>query len=508
MKHFHRLLGFFGILAVAVGLSGTAQAKAPLPVPKPAMLGAKAPATVAAALEGAAKAPAPQAEATPPSGISGWMVVDLDSGEVIDAAHADHPFVPASVAKLPTAAFALHALGADHRFQTRLLATGPIENGRLKGDLVLQGGGDPELDTDALLPLVQQLAAAGLHSIEGRFLADGSALPQQRQITTSQEIDAAYNPSVSALNLNFNRVHVKWDARKGRERLSVEAAAARLSPPAQTVRVHLASTSNAPAFTLHEEGGLEIWEMARSAYHGEAARWLPVKRPEIYAAETLRSLAADAGINLPAPHLGQAAAGGKPLALVDSRPLGPILQSMMKYSTNLTAEITGSAAARAVGVEVSTLLDSASVMNHWAAELAGFPQGDPGFHFPNHSGLTLESRASPRRMIGLLAALARAEGGSTIGLPPGIARYLDRRKLENAPPGLEIAAKSGTMSFVRGLAGYAITPGGRRLAFAIFSNDLAQRGDGPEKVNRPWLNRARSFEQALIRRWAMQVDAS
>ncbi|HLS19097.1 MAG TPA: D-alanyl-D-alanine carboxypeptidase, partial [Paracoccaceae bacterium] len=186
----------------------------------------------------------------------------------------------------------------------------------------------------------------------------------------------------------------------------------------------------------------------------------------------------------------------------------PILQSMLKYSTNLTAEITGAAAANIVGAKVSTLLDSTAVMGRWASELAGFPREDPGFRFVNHSGLTLESRVSPERMVDLLAALARADGGAATGLPHGIARYLDRRVVENAPPGLEVAAKSGTMSFVRGLAGYALTPGGRRLAFAIFSNDLAQRGDGPEKVNRPWLNRARSFEQALLRRWAMQMDAS
>lgn len=508
MRYSQRLLGIFCALALALGLGPAAEAKSPLPTPKPAAAAAQTPPVKAATKSSAAKTPAAPIVVTPPSGVSGWLAVDLDSGEVIDAAHEGLTFVPASVAKLPTAAFALHALGADHRFQTRLLMTGPIENGRLKGDLVLQGGGDPELDTDALLMLVQQLEEAGLHSIEGRFLADGTALPQQREITPAQETDAAYNPSVSGLNLNFNRVQVKWDARKGSEHLSVEAAAARLSPPAETVRVHLASTSNASVFTLREEDGLEVWEMARSAYHGQAARWLPVKRPEIYAAHTLRTLATEAGISLPVPLLGQAPAGAKPVATIESRPLGQILQRMLKYSTNLTAETTGAAAANRVGAEISTLLDSTAVMGHWASELAGFPRQDPGFHFVNHSGLTLESRVSPERMVGLLAALARAEGGAATGLPHGIARYLDRRVIENAPPGLEVVAKSGTMSFVRGLAGYALTPGGRRLAFAIFSNDLAQRGDGPEKVNRPWLNRARSFEQALLRRWAMQMDAS
>lgn len=512
MKCFRRrLFGSIGALALTFGLAGAALAEIPLPVPKPASISMKAPAAPAMAArpaENSGKAGIPRADPVAPSGTSGWLVVDLDTGQVIDSAEADLGFVPASVAKLPTAAFALHALGPDHRFQTRLLATGPIQNGRLKGDLVLQGGGDPELDTDALLPLVQQLAATGLRSIEGRFLADGSALPQQREITTSQEMDSAYNPSTSGLNLNFNRVHVKWDARKGKERLSVEAAAARLSPPAETVRVLLASNPNAPLFSLREEEGLEVWEMAQSAYRGRAARWLPVKRPEIYAAHTFRALAAESGITLPPALLGKAPGGANETAMVESRPLGVILESMLKYSTNLTAELVGSTAAKSIGGDFSTLRDSAAVMGVWASELTGFPHDDPGFHFVNHSGLTLESRVSPRQMVALLTTLAGVDGGSAAGLPAGIARYLDERRIEGAPAGLEIVAKSGTMSFIRGLAGYALTPGGRRLAFAIFSNDLAMRSAGPEQVNRPWLNRARGFEQALLRRWAMEADAS
>ena len=165
-----------------------------------------------------------------------------------------------------------------------------MRDGRVIGDLVLQGGGDPELDTDALAPLAEKLRARGLQSVAGELVADGSLLPQAREITRGQEIDAAYNPSVSGLNLNFNRVHVKWDARKGDELLSVEAAASKLSPRIDTVRVSLASTPGAPLFSFHERDGREVWEMARSAYRGRAARWLPVKGPETYAAEVFRQI--------------------------------------------------------------------------------------------------------------------------------------------------------------------------------------------------------------------------
>ena len=71
---------------------------------------------------------------------------------------------------------------------------------------------------------------------------------------------------------------------------------------------------------------------------------------------------------------------------------------------------------------------------------------------------------------------------------------------------LEVVAKTGTMNYVRGLAGYIATPGGKRLAFAIFSNDLARRTSDSERVDKRWMSRAKGFERALIRSWVIRVD--
>lgn len=494
------------VAAFVLGLAAPAQADAPLPVPKPAIALQSAPGEHPHRAARTATAAPARIDIAPPRGVSGWLVVDLATGRVVDEARADRGFAPASVAKLPTAAFALDMFGPAHRFETRLLATGPVRNGAIAGDLVLQGGGDPELDTDALVPLALGLQRAGVRSISGAFVADGSALPQVSQITPGQKVDAAFNPSVSGLNLNFNRVRVKWDARKGDKGLRVEAMAARLSPETDAIRVVLAGAPDAPLFAFHRQDGREVWQMARRAYRGQAARWLPVKAPETYAAEVLRAIGAQHGVTLPRPVPGVAPPGAGVLGMTQSRPLGEILRDMLTYSTNLTAEVVGSGASRAAGTDARTLAQSADVMNAWAAGVAGFPAGDAGFRLVNHSGLTLQSRVSPRRLVQLLVALARRAEMPEAGLPFGIARYLDIHPVADAPPGLLLAAKTGTMSYVRGLAGYIVTPEGRRLAFAVFSNDLASRGEGPERVDHRWLARATAFEQALIRSWVAQVD--
>ena len=448
------------------------------------------------------------------TGVSGWILVDLATGGVVDSANADRPFVPASVAKLPTAAFALDALGPNHRFETRLLADGAIGSGRLNGDLILQGGGNPELDTDALAELAQRLSQKGVRRVTGALIADGSALVQVPEIETAQAEDSSYNPSVSGLNLNFNRVHVKWDARRGRDELSVEAAAERLSPPVSHVSVNVTARPGQRLFALDTRGGREHWQMARRAFRGRAARWLPVKQPEAYAADVFRIVAGSHGITLGPARSARSPRAANVVASHQSRPLGPILRDMLRYSTNLTAEVTGAAATRSVGIAAQSLAESADVMNAWAASVGGFPVGDPGFRFVNHSGLTTGSKVSPRRMAQLLSAFARRQADPAAQhrvLPGGIAGYLKPHNVaaKDFPldyDRLAVVAKTGTMSYIRGLAGYISTPGGRQFAFAIFSNDLAARGGGAQRVNKRWMGRAKGFERALIRNWVLRFD--
>ncbi|MGC9420817.1 MAG: D-alanyl-D-alanine carboxypeptidase, partial [Rhodovulum sp.] len=94
-----------------------------------------------------------------------FAVADASTGEVLEVMNPVLGLPPASVAKSVTALYALDTLGADHRFATRVLATGPVTDGRLEGDLVLAGSGDPTLDTDMLGDLAARLHAAGLREV-------------------------------------------------------------------------------------------------------------------------------------------------------------------------------------------------------------------------------------------------------------------------------------------------------------------------------------------------------
>lgn len=507
----------WAVIAVQAGAG-----QVPVPVPRPETQAAaaataavfkKAPASsTTSAAAGTVAMPSVTARQ---SGRVGWLVMDLDSGAVLDSREADMPFAPASVAKLPTALYALDRLGPDYRFETRVAVTGPVRNETLEGDLILVGGGDPELDSDTLLPLVTQAKEKGFRHVRGQFLVDGSIGPRQPGIADDQPVDAAYNPAVSGLNLNFNRVRLEWDARGKAKTLRVSAQALRVDPDISGVRIAVADLPGAPMFSHAVEGRAEVWRMNEQGLRGKGARWLPVRQPEFYTGEVFQSLAATHGIALDPAREGVMPPGAEVIARQFSRPLAPMLRSMLRYSTNLTAEMVGLAATRAGGAAPATLAESAAGLNAWAAELAGFPVGDPGFQLVNHSGLATESRVSPRRMVEVLAAAARRHpqaGTRYPRLPGGVTELLKEynvavKSVKMDYKHLDIAAKTGTMDYVRGLAGYVVTPKGRRLAFAIFSNDIERRPDDPiRRVDRRWMAQAKEFERSLIRAWVRTLD--
>jgi D-alanyl-D-alanine carboxypeptidase/D-alanyl-D-alanine-endopeptidase (penicillin-binding protein 4) len=127
----------------ATGIAARAGAEAPLSSPRPP----ERPLAGTATAKAKAKTTGPSAdaliEAAKLGGEVSFLLADLTSGEVIAARQPDRQMPPASTAKSITSLYALEALGSDYRFATRLLATGPIEGGILKGDLILAGGGDP-----------------------------------------------------------------------------------------------------------------------------------------------------------------------------------------------------------------------------------------------------------------------------------------------------------------------------------------------------------------------------
>lgn len=418
-----------------------------------------------------------------------WLLMDVDSGAILDARAPDLLAPPASTLKAVTTLYALERLGGDFRFSTRVLVDGDR--------LVLEGRGDPVLDTDALAGLARQAAQAGLAPPRAFLVWPSWPEVEIPRIDPTQAPWLPYNPAISGLNLNFNRVHLEWRGGASSPTMTLEARGARLSPRAYTIGIRAVPRA-APLFAYDDSGAREEWTVAAGSLRQPGSRWLPVRHPARYAGDVFQTLARAEGLPLPNPEHGRPGPGAREVARHDSPPLDAIIAGMLEFSTNLTAEVLGLRASGADG-----LAASGAAMADW---VRGQGIGG-GFGFADHSGLSPGSRVSAAMMVALLAGPGRRQGlAARMHRAEAVAADGKRAAF---PDAVTVRAKTGTLNFVSNLVGYVEGPTGRRMAFAILCADAARREAAmgqelPAGVS-TWTTRARHLQTGLLNHWAARL---
>ncbi|MCY4333977.1 MAG: D-alanyl-D-alanine carboxypeptidase [Litoreibacter sp.] len=337
---------------------------------------------------------------------------------------------------------------------------------------------------------------AGIVSVDGKFLIYDGALPWVREIDAAQPLQVGYNPGISGLNLNFNRVFLEWTPEGNDFNLTLEARSERVRPAVSVVRAKIVD-GKGPVFTYSQSAAFEDWTVNKRALgRKKGGRWLPVRAPGAYAGDVMHTLARSHGIVLrPAERIAALPEGARLLASHKSPVLEDIVRGMLKFSTNLTAESLGLTASGA-----GSLVASGAAKSNWSK--ARFDVRRPGFI--DHSGLGDQTKLTAFDMVRILTG-----SDAQRLLQPLLKelRVLDAKGDLDTKSGRRIFAKTGTLNFVSGLAGYVTTPVGRDLAFAIYSSDLDRRSKlSRAERERPrgargWDSRARRMQQRLIARW-------
>ena len=344
------------------------------------------------------------------------LVVDAEGHDLL-AQNVDAPFVPASVTKIVTAWLALDVLGPDYRFETKFYLDAQRR-------LYVRGGGDPYLISEELAALAPDLLAATGKAPFSALVLDASYYPADLRIPGVEEDGKAYDALNSALAVNFNTV---FATRRGDEVRSAEPQTPitplaisefRARGPRGTGRISL--TQN-PAVSLQ------------------------------YAGELLSAFIARAGGKVDGPITpGAVPAGLEPVYVhKQSKPLSQVLTGLLASSNNYTAnqiflEIGGAKLGGPVSLAKSLQVAQA------ALEAQGLKEA---IHMEEGSGISRDGRFTARGLAKVLALFAP---------------HADL--LRGHDGGLN---KTGTMTGVRTLAGYADTKthGRVRFVFAGTSND-------------------------------------
>jgi len=450
----------------------------------------------------------------------GILVVDAETGETIYEHNADHYFTPASNTKLFTTTLAMAKLGPAYQFRTTVETTGRMDaQGRLTGNVVLVGRGDPNLSprklpydksTEAdglpekvLAALADQVAAI-VQQIDGDVVADDSFFPYERY-PSGWAIDDMlwrYGAPVSALAVNDSVITLEL-----RPGLRVgEPAWTGVEPWAEFYEIRSTVTTGAAGtrreLRVHREPGSRVIEVSGSLPIGRDPEKLniAVEEPAEHAAALLKKLLEARGVRiygearaqhrpLPAPGTTETVGvpGGGVTPVADetapevivlgqhfSLPLIEAVTVINKISQNLHTEMLLRTVAREATGDGSVA--SALKVAEEFYKYIGVAENDVRLF--DGSGLSRRNLVTPRASVMLLRWVAMQPWGEAYRLTLPVAGddgTLEER-LRNTTAAGRIRAKTGTLDNVNSLSGYAETLAGQKLVFSIYGNLHNLRG--------------------------------
>lgn len=146
-----------------------------------------------------------------------------EGGDTLAAWNSGMRMIPASTLKLVTTGLAIHRLGPDFKYVTRIAYSGSIKDGVLDGDLYIVGGGDPTIASKDSIAypsakLFSQwksfLDKAGIRSVTGHVIGDGRYFdgPLEKDTWSYQDIGTAYGAGGDGLCYYENAQEFKVSA--------------------------------------------------------------------------------------------------------------------------------------------------------------------------------------------------------------------------------------------------------------------------------------------------------
>ncbi len=455
-------------------------------------------------------------------GFLGVQIVSLRTGKPIFSLNADKMFTPASNTKLFTTAAALALIGPEYKFRTTLETSGSLDKyGRLTGDLLLVGRGDPNLsgrelpyntrtqrNSDPIRVLEQladELVQKGVKYVDGDIVADDSYFAFERYGEGWSQGDLVWpdGAPVSALTVNDNVIFVQIlpGARAGDKAfVSVTPFAdyytidnRMLTTPAGTGRkIYINREPGSTTLTLwgtmpmDDAGvneGLSIEDPAEFAAnvfrHLLAVRGIAVYGKQRTRHTELASLSTFTSVAIASSRGGDehsltSPAGPLVLAEYQSPPLSEDVEVINKVSQNLHAEIL----LRLLGREKGTggTVQGGIEVLHGFLNNAGVSSDE--YVFFDGSGLSRQNLVTPHAVVSLLSYAASQSWGKEFhdSLPvAGVDGSLADRFKDMAPYA-HVYAKTGSLGGVKTLSGYAITAKGEEIAFAILANNYSLPG--------------------------------
>ena len=411
------------------------------------------------------------------------VVQEVGSKDTLLSVNAGKSMNPASVIKLVTTFAGLELLGPTYTWKTEVLAAGDIVGGKLHGDLVLKGTGDPKLTIERFTSMVKQLRDRGLDEIQGDLILDRSYFENTPHDEAAFDGEAmrAYNVGPDALLLSFKTVRFIFAP-------TVDGKSVSISPdikPAQLEITNRVKLVDAPCGEWRERILLDVQEIKptriKVSFTGNFPKSCVERVWNVSLLDHARFVGgvfaniwrASGGKWEGAVKLAPTPAKAKLLVNAESPPLTDTVRDINKFSNNVMARqlfLTLSAEAWVGnGKEPGNASRSAQIVKDW---LGRKNIAAPELVIENGSGLSRNERISAATLAQLLDAAWRSsvmpEFISSMPLL-GLDGTLRRRGKGESIAG-QVHVKTGTLNEARAIAGFVLDQSGKRWIVVMMAN--------------------------------------
>ncbi|MDP4174719.1 MAG: D-alanyl-D-alanine carboxypeptidase/D-alanyl-D-alanine-endopeptidase [Bacteroidota bacterium] len=421
---------------------------------------------------------------------SNWGVVikSLETGEYLYKRNEDKFFIPASNMKLFTTSAGMLLLGRNYRYKTNLYINGSIEGSILKGDLILQGTGDPtnseRFNSEDIYKVYNDwadtLIARGIEEITGNIIGDDKDF-EENGYGAGWACDYEsywYSAPTSAISFNENCVDIivrPSDIGKN--------AYISILPDTRYVtiinKVVTAPKGTVTDIDVYRDRGTNVITVFGkiSIDSDEIKTYATVTNPTQYSLIVLKDVLKKKGINVK----GYAANIEDENLTLDyakltkilthlSVPLSEIIKVTNKNSYNFYAEQL----LKTIGLEKYGFGSVDNGVKAIKKLLREIGINSENMIIADGSGLSRLNLVTPRQIADLLNYIYRHNIFPTFyqtlpiaGVDGSLALRMTRSKAEN-----NVRAKTGYLGGVRSMCGYVFTADNEPVCFSIIVNNF------------------------------------
>ncbi|MDQ0254661.1 D-alanyl-D-alanine carboxypeptidase/D-alanyl-D-alanine-endopeptidase (penicillin-binding protein 4) [Evansella vedderi] len=424
--------------------------------------------------------------------IAGVSVRSADTGKLLYDRKGDIRLRPASNLKLFTAAAALSTLGPDYTYKTEVLTDGYVRWKILHGNLYLKGRGDPTLTIDNLKALVKSIKEQNIKVIRGDLIGDDSWYDDIRYSIDLPWSDETYDyasqisPLTLSPNQDFDTGNIIVEVNPGHNlgekgEIIIHPYTEYLQIVNNTETVSIDEKTEISMERTHGTNTVTI--NGKVSFNSKSVRKLiPVWEPTNLVVDVFKELLKEYGIVL----LGDAKVGITPyenteLACNTSIPLSKILLPFMKYSNNTHGEML----VKEMGKKEKKEGSWEAGLQVLQSELKSFGIKTEALVLRDGSGISHINLVTANELTKLLfeiqdkdwfpvfmeslpvAGVKEKEVGGTL-----------RYRLSDPSTKGKVFAKTGSLTTISSLSGYAKTKSGQKIIFSILLNNLTDDVNG------------------------------